>query len=346
MGRYNFYYDFFSTDIMTHIEASKQLMKLESEDDKLLVPALFQLAKGRGEKQWMRPFYPNHQDKFKNIYRIIEARSMMQDLRGHKFNIYECASLELDLGLQVTALFTFSMQTFLFACLLYHSISENGVFLANWWLNNDPTIVIIAILITIFFAKLTWNRWGDAFTFNRIFKKIGVSSRTKHMLRWMNIIINAFMAVSLTVFSFFFISISSTSIDAIVNGLAVYFILELDELLAPNWDEDTLSDAVGINIQDYFMVDGREDIRVEMIIAPNDDKSADMLLNSDDKVYIQLESYSGFHAINVFWRRSTTLYLQFRFKISGTGSGELLYNISNFKCIQNFIDIHMHDKQM
>ena len=43
MGRYTFFYDFLSTDIINHVEVLKAMMKLDSQDDSFLVPTLFHL---------------------------------------------------------------------------------------------------------------------------------------------------------------------------------------------------------------------------------------------------------------------------------------------------------------
>ena len=45
MGRYTFFRDFLITDVSNHMEALKEMVKLGSEDDRFLVPALFHLAR-------------------------------------------------------------------------------------------------------------------------------------------------------------------------------------------------------------------------------------------------------------------------------------------------------------
>ena len=63
MGRYTFFYDFLSTDIINHVEVLKAMMKLDSQDDSFLVPTLFHLARNNGKREPLQgdciPHSPN-----------------------------------------------------------------------------------------------------------------------------------------------------------------------------------------------------------------------------------------------------------------------------------------------
>ena len=110
--------------------------------------------------------------------------------------------------------------------------------------------------------------------------------------------------------------------DSSYSPLALYFIIELDDTLKPDWDEIRIDDEIGINIHDYIMT-GNEDICVEVVSG---DFDVELLIQSNDKVYIQREQ----NMVNIYWRRDASYYEQITFKVSGSCSAAFLSDIDQF----------------
>ena len=74
------------------------------------------------------------------------------------------------------------------------------------------------------------------------------------LLLKLNAIANVFLPVILTFFNVFFVALSDNANDAIMNSLALFFIMELDDLVVPtDWDEEKILDELAINTHDYVM---------------------------------------------------------------------------------------------
>ena len=333
MGRYTFFDDFLKTDIMNHVEVLKEMMKLGVEDDRLLVPVLINLAKGNHifTKQQIVPFYKNHHNFPKNIVRMVEVHRLMQNLRGHSFNIYECCFLDMEkINLKITSLFSMITQIMIFMVLVNYNFDHIADVRSEW--THDSLVFIITIATTIFFGKLAYQQYKGAIDFNNVFRMVGDQSNRHKIALNVNIFINGLVGFCVTFFNFFFLIVSSSPNEAILNSLALYFIIELDDTLKPDWDEIRIDDEIGINIHDYIMA-GKEDIRVEVISGHFD---AELLIHSDDKVYIQREG----NTINVFWRRDASNYEQVTFRVSGSCSSAFLSDIDQFYCMTKYKDIH------
>lgn len=333
MGRYTFFDDFLKTDIMNHVEVLKEMMKLGVEDDRLLVPVLINLAKQNQilPKQPILPFYHNHQNLKKNIVRMVEVHRLMQNLRGHNFNIYECCFLDIEkLSLKITSLFSMVTQLMIFLVLVNFNFDHVANVRTEW--TDNSLVFIITIATTIFFGKLAYQQFKGASDFNDVFEKVGCRSNEHKVALYANIFINGFIGCCVTFFNFFFLIVSSDPNEAILNSLALYFIIELDDTLKPDWDEIRIDDEIGINIHDYIMA-GNEDICVELVSEFFD---IELLIQSDDKVYIQREQ----DTVNVYWRRDACNYEQITFKVSGSCSAAFLSDIDHFYCTTKFKDIH------
>tara|TARA_B100000405_G_scaffold217535_1_gene153992 strand:- start:16 stop:1017 length:1002 start_codon:yes stop_codon:yes gene_type:complete len=332
MGRYTFFDDFFKTDIMNHVEVLKEMMKLGGEDDRLLVPVLVNLAKQNHilPKLPIIPFYDNHQNFQKNIVRMVEVHRLMQNLRGHNFNIYECCFLDIErASLKITSLFSMITQIMIFLVLVNYNFYHIAV-RSEW--TDDSLVFMITIATTFFFGKLAFQQYKGAMDFNNVFEKVGCGSKQHKIALRVNIFINGFIGFCVTFFNFFFLIVSSDPNEAILNSLALYFIIELDDTLKPDWDEIRVDDEIGINIHDYIMA-GNEDVCVEVISGYFDVQS---LIQSEDKVYIQRQA----DMINVFWRRDSSYYERITFKVSGSCSSAFLSDIDQFYCMTKYKDIH------
>lgn len=306
------------------------MMKLDSQDDALLVPTLFHLARNNGSKR--KPMQgdciPHDPNSSKNICRLVEVHKYMADLRGHNFNIYECAFLDPKTPHVCTAVFSVVVQVLLFATLTYYKLINTSKF------TEDTLVLIISVLTTVFFGKQAYGQMRDARTFNTIF---GVVGNGPPLCRTVNMLINGVMGLLITIFNFLFIVKSDDAIDAILNSLALFFILELDDTLMPDWDDSRIQDEIGLNVHDYIM-EGKSDLTVELkTLCSEEDMTR--LLESDDKVYVSIPERND-TGIKVYWRQSPTEYKIFDFRVSGKDASAFYENVGAFYCIQNYEDIH------
>ncbi len=350
MGRYTFFYDFLSTDIINHVEVLKAMMKLDSRDDSLLVPTLFHLARSNGKTKPMQGNCIPHSPKCKkNICRLVEVHKLMEDLRGHNFNIYECAFLDPKPTHVCTAVFSVVVQVLLFASLTYYNTEIN-----KSKFTEDILVLIISLTTTIFFGKQAYGQMKDAHCFNAIFRIVGDQNWKHRVWRTVNMLINVVLGAQITVFNFVFIVKSADANEAILNCLALFFILELDDTLVPGWDDNRIQDEIGVNVHDYIM-DERSDLTVELKTLC-DEEDITRLLESDDKVYVSIpgrkeegsslsdsenpNETSEEDSIKVYWRQSPTEYKIFDFRVSGKDASAFRENVGAFYCIKNYTDIH------
>ncbi len=350
MGRYTLFYDFLSTDIINHVEVLKAMMKLDSEDDRLLVPTLFYLANGRQELLQDK-FIPHSQDCPKNIPRMVEVHKLMQDLRGHNFNIYECAFLDPDNRVLIAStIFAFVVQILLFVSLTYYNLNLN-----KSTLTDDILVLIVSVTTTVFFAKEAYGQMNNAYGFNHVFFRVGDTDLKHRILLCVNMAINGGMGMLITIFNLVFLLESADANEAILNSLALFFILELDDTLVPDWDDTKFQDEIGINIHDFIMEGMEEnDLRVELK-SPCDQGEMMRLLESDDKVYIAIPkretkenigdsentwNHSEDDSIKLYWRQSSTSYKTFEFRVSGKDANAFLGCVEAFYCLRHYKDIH------
>ena len=187
MGRYTFFGDFLITDVSNHMEALKEMVKLGSEDDRFLVPALFHLAredsseldqenKGAGaantnnilnELQHRNQRSNKRRDLKKNVFRMVQVISSLQSLRGHDYNIYECAYLSPLPDVLSGACICLVLQLALCGILLIHNYDTfNQLYSIG---SIEIPIVVVSIATTIFFIHLLVVQGHSAWSFNQVF---------------------------------------------------------------------------------------------------------------------------------------------------------------------------------
>ncbi len=234
------------------------------------------------------------------------------------------------MSLRITSAFSMITQIMIFLVLVNYNFDNIANVRSEW--TDNALVFIITIATTIFFGKLAYQQYKGALDFNNVFEKVGCRSNEHKGVLYVNIFINGLIGFCVTFFNFFFLIVSSDPNEAILNSLALYFIIELDDTLKPDWDEIRIDDEIGINIHDYIMA-GNEDISVEILSGHFDMES---FIQSDDKVYIQREQ----DMVNVYWRRDACNYEQITFKVSGSCSAAFLSDIDHFYCTTKFKDIH------
>ena len=290
-GALTFISDFLFTDIMNHVEFLKFIITLGKQDDALLVCLLERYAAVADTETLHNPFYSHpeeigveHVNLPKNPLRIAISYAELLELKGHSFNIFEFAFLDANqlgetwdekrmesFGYLWTSLFTCMLQFLVFTSLCYYSIGpDHTAFQEKYgqivqYKEDSVPIVVIAIGTTLLFCKRAYMQFSEARLFNKVFSllqiRAGAGARSmlttemfvaKRMCLWANTAANQGLAVVIPFFNLYYLLLSETVDDAILNSLALLFILELDEVVLPGWDTERIDDELASNTVLYI----------------------------------------------------------------------------------------------
>lgn len=329
---------------MNHLEFLKWTGTLEKDDDILLVHILERLASNDPPTP-IEPFYNSlvaHQPLPKNALHIAKAYALIQRLKDHDFNVFEFAYLEPK-AYRLRALLAFVIQIGIFSCLVVYNIFDQFIMVTP---NEDGFFLVVIIWImsaTLLFVQITKQR-KDASDFNQVMLRLGSHKGGRRFWLRLNFCINEVLGIFVFVFNSYFILISDTPTEAVLNSVALAFIVEIDDIFKPNLDETRKEDALAEILQHYIMEEVQlKDIFVE---APTNRR----IFERDMNVYIQLGDYddtSKRFTVHVFLadqkdgtrRNITTKYTSVEYRVSGALSRELHTAFSKFHCLEHFQDI-------
>merc|ERR1719295_1936099 len=84
--------------------------------------------------------------------------------------------------------------------------------------------------------------------------------------------INVLITVVIPVMNIFMLLKSNSLIETVLNSTALFFVVELDDILSPHWDEVRWMDELGINFHNYIMEPNGYDINVVRVdeVSPFD----------------------------------------------------------------------------
>jgi len=102
-------------------------------------------------------------------------------------------------------------------------------------------------------------------------KKIVLEKELRKALLAINILVNWGLGIVIVLFNIFFLLNSNDVNEAILNSIALFFILEIDEELRPDWDEVHFDRRVGENL--FRCDDGHYDgvqVDIKSSISPQD----------------------------------------------------------------------------
>ena len=121
-------------------------------------------------------------------------------------------------------------------------------------------------------------QFSEAREFNQVFTKLQmrdgagakhiVGRRTmlcKRACLWVNTAVNRGLAVLVPAFNLYYLLLSESIDDAVLNSLALLFILELDEVVLPSWDEDRIEDELASNMLVYIGKTPKRDDEVVVV---------------------------------------------------------------------------------
>jgi hypothetical protein len=331
-----FYNDFFNTEIMNHCEFLKTLPELGKDDIELIKAIIGNVSCNISKKPLTKPFYNNHQDLPKNIICILESYILIKNLKSHEFNIFEYAFLAGGSEFRWEQSSENAIKIFSFLTLLFQYLILTIMVIYNvpTTINYDPLVLIITIGTSFFFTKLAYNQYTNSTNFNKCYKLMG--DPNKQIYLHMNFLSNVVLPILVPFFNFYYILLSEDPNNAILNSLALFFILELDSMILPSWSESMLNDECVTNIHDYIMYNemySNEDITIQKITENVDD-----IHNFDNKTYVQIQKI---HKKIIFYVRETDVsFLTIEYQISGKNWDKFLDLICQFDCIIQYDDIH------
>ncbi|KAK1733937.1 hypothetical protein QTG54_015464 [Skeletonema marinoi] len=362
MVRYTLFHDYITNGNATHFEVLREMQNLGVDDDRLLVPALFHLGIGMEEE-----------DNYASLdragaVRMLELTNLLRRLRGHKYNVYECCFLAIgDLDKEVNLLcgagFCMIAQILLLFILMYINMSDITN-LTSW--RKDGFTITVVFITTVFFIKLVLKQWSDACDFNAVFWKAGsgvnnVKRGLRKLLLGINVLINGALGIVVALFNIFFLLISENVNAAVINSLALFFILEMDDTLKPDWDQMYFDNSIALNVFRYIVAGkGSGDVQVETEADKVRARYLD-LIQSDYKVHFKVqnprragtlkklvrfclrskkmlwwscgeEERGQDFELMMFWMRNR---LSVRFCISGKNGLDLIDVIKEFHCIKS-----------
>eukprot|EP00985_Skeletonema_marinoi_P014423 scaffold7309_cov153-Skeletonema_marinoi.AAC.1 len=124
-----------------------------------------------------------------------------------------------------------------------------------------------------------------------------------------NIFVNGGLGVVMVVFNFFFLIISKDVNEAIVNSLAPFLILEMDDVLKPKWGDADFDDRFAQS--SFRCIDGGG-VEVEIIssegIADAIVNYSNLLFHSDDRAHVILTEDVDKLLVTVYWDERKNSY--------------------------------------
>lgn len=284
-NKLRFAVDFFFTDLMNHVEFMKWTMTLGKEDDILLVVILERLVsfsnqiadndaktKKKNDSNGgsnhtstscasaasipIQPFYSHlttHKDLPKNPLNVAIAYSQLKSLKAHEYNIFETAFLHNAPGGRYLAYLAFAIELLFFGILLVHntyqriwigSLDQRDIFIP---------VVMVMVISTTLFAFVVKRHYLASRDFNAaVCNVMNLHDHGRGWLLKLNTWCNQYLGVCILVFNVYFILVSATPIDAILDAIALGFIMDIDDTLAPPWDEDRIEDELAANVHNYI----------------------------------------------------------------------------------------------
>lgn len=323
----------------------------------------------------------------KHPFNVIEGYADLKKLDGHVYNVIEFAYLEggwrkfkspLDLvsgwtytnHLVWTAIVSVVSQLiFSFILFFWYAIRQAPIIYAREEY-AFTLVIIVAFISTIVFANIVWKQVMDCRNFNAIdsgdywttLKASNFAYLCGKFLLWINFVANVLLAPPLCAFNLYFVLTSDTPVSAILNAVALAFVLEVDDLLAPSWDDDTTEDAKAKLFHECISepFPGTADPNLlNMRFTRIDPPAGGIPYQDGDKLYIKVpDKINDPHEfdITVFrsngsfegWVTPTESYETITYRISGPPEclSSFHKKVKEFYCVQNYENFKQHVERM
>lgn len=309
---------------MNHDDFLKHITNLEKDDHVLAIEMLDHFNQNADARRGIDPFYDNHHDLERNEVHICEVYLQLRELKSHQPNIYQ--GLFLDPGgykKSLTAIVCFAIQIFILIALVLQSTNDDDN-------TDDPMIYGIIGATFIFFCSLSYGEASSSWSF---WKRTATMDPSNRRLLYLDLIINILITALIPFINIFLLMKSDYLIDAVLNSTAVFFVVQLDDILAPQWDNIRWMDELAINFHDYIMEPNDYDIDVVRVdnngtASPND--------YSNCYVYGKCE----FDSVSFFCIDQDFSVKTIQYKVTGSDAMLLIGSLQRFYCCQRFHDIH------
>jgi hypothetical protein len=309
----------------------------------------------------------------------------MLSLKGHGYNIFEFAYLDIcrawmpdgvdarleSTGYLITAIFTGMLQIIIFILLCIYNVPSDYTDLSSLAdtisapREDLVPIFIVAVGTSLLFTKRAYMQFTESRDFNRALQVRTRDWQTRRLfirqdtygnqiMLVLNMLVNQGLASVIPFFNLWYLLLSQTLDDAILNSLALLFILELDEVVLPGWDSDRIDDELADNFigeifhefkPDDVLVarDGNSDFTAgdKLYTKVHYDHSVDIhptdpyaVWETDDDKENKKPPCKGY--IIVYKRTSPTTYERTRYLIGGRKAEQFLKVASQFECMKKF----------
>lgn len=342
----DFVRDFFFTNIGNHVEFMKWTQTLDKGDDVLLIGILERLVSTEPPVA-VASFYGSFQNADhpavrKNPLHIAKGYALMQDLGEHEYNIYEYAYLSTKSSWQTrgAAYVAAGIQLAFLGVLFAFNVFEQLVVITP---DEDffGEVVIVMLVSTTLFAATVRSQFISSAAFVSAMRRLGRVDRSRDVFLIMNVLINQIMGICIFFFNIYFILVSDTPTDAVLNSVALAFIVEIDDYFKPNWNEDRIEDATAMVLRDYIT----EPFDSESLVVG---REGPPILSDDSKFYIQVPdtlTLDGSFSVMVHIASKrdcdmnvTTSYDTIIYNVIGIQALDFHAAIMKFNCLDNFND--------
>ena len=213
-----------------------------------------------------------------------------------------------------------------------HSIDNHHQF------KLKPIVILVTIGTTFFFVVKCYQEVKNTEGFYEAMKgKTWPGENSWPMI--LNLLANKYLAYIIPFFNIYFMLQSQNGLDAILNGLALLFILELDQMAVPDYSAAETLDLVATNFHDYVM---EEPLDRGEIVVEYHGQCAAPTFSDDDKLYFRLsrDENGWCSPLVIYKRKDSTHYENYTYYIRGNRGQDFADAISKFKCYQSYEDIH------
>mmetsp|Transcript_53243 Transcript_53243/g.159399 ORF Transcript_53243/g.159399 Transcript_53243/m.159399 type:complete len:348 (-) Transcript_53243:362-1405(-) len=339
--------DFFFTDIANHVEFMKRTQTLNKGDDVLLIGILERLVSPEPARA-MIPFYGSvlHDERRrlqKNPLHIAKGYALMQDLDEHEYNIFECAYLSTESSWQTrcAAFIALLIQFTFLGVLIVYNVLESLVIITPGE-EFFREVVAVMLVSAALFASSVRSQFMSCADFVTAMRELKIVDKSREMFLVMDVLVNEYLGICIFFFNIYFILVSDSPTEAVLNSVALAFIIEIDDFFKPNWNEDTIEDAIAFVLRDYItepfdseeLVVGREGPPIltddrKFYIQVSDE------VNQDDSFSVMVHIASREDAkMNVTLSYDTTTY-----QVIGVKAPEFHSALMKFHCLDNFRDL-------
>jgi len=335
---------FFGSNIMNHVDFLKYITTLGRDDHVLAIEMLENFQKKTDERQRVEPFYQEHEDFERNEVHIAQIYQHLCGLRDHTPNIYQAAFLEPESWIfVVTAVVCFLIQMFILVSLMLFALDDS-------FYTDDVTVLGAILATSVFFCFMCRAEVTAAWSFWQSTEYIHGKSFRMSWTLYMDLIMNVGVGVLSPAFNVFFLLKSASLIDAVLNSTAIFFVLELDDIMNPGLD---YLEYLATGSHNYIMAPSTYDIQVSRVqsdqvqvvgkdatgqVPAQEDSSEDALINYHDcYVYaarLDMDTVV-FNCIDADFQVKNIKYT-----ITGKDAKQLMEPILGFQCFRRYHDIH------